>query len=137
MAQTLIEWRDDFAIGMDSVDHEHRALIELINTLHRGLSEDAPRDEIDRVMGEIESGIGAHFALEEKAMRDLGYDGYEAHKADHERLLDDIRDIADAYGDGAYGEMTGLLSEHLKNWFSVHFQEMDSRLHGFLETRSA
>ena len=73
---SLIDWNDDFAIGLDAVDHEHRALIELINDLHRSLSEDAPKAEIERVLGEIESGIGAHFALEEMTMRDLNYDRY-------------------------------------------------------------
>lgn len=134
---SLIEWSDDFAIGLDAVDHEHRELIALINGLHRSLAEDAPRAEIERVLGEIESGIGAHFALEEKTMLDLNYDGYRAHKADHESLLDDIRDISDAYDEGAYEEMSGLLSEHLRKWFSVHFREMDARLHRFLEARPA
>lgn len=133
----LIDWQDEFAIGLEAVDHEHRALIDLINSLHRNLAEDAPKSDIESVLGEIESGIGAHFALEEKTMRDLNYDGYAAHKADHERLLDDIRDIADAYEEGAYSELSDLLSDQLKKWFSVHFREMDSRLHRFLETPRA
>lgn len=130
---SLIEWQDAFVLGIDSVDHEHRALIELINTLHRNLSGDTSEDEIRRVFGEIESAISAHFALEEKAMRDLGYDEYAEHKADHELLLDDIRDIVDAYEGGAYATLQGLLSEHMKMWFSDHFRNMDSRLHSFLE----
>ena len=134
---SLIEWKDDFAIGIDSVDHEHRELIALINSVHQRLSDEAPKDEIETVLGEIESGIGAHFALEEKTMRDLAYDQYGDHKADHERLLDDIRDIADAYVEGAYAEMSTVLSEHMNIWFSDHFCQMDARLHNFLEKRSS
>jgi len=134
---SLIDWNDDFLIGLDAVDHEHRALIELINGLHRSLADDAPKTEIERVLGEIESGIGAHFALEEKTMRELNYDRYDVHKAEHESLLDDIRDISDAYDEGAYAETSDLLSEHLKKWFSVHFRDMDAPLHRFLESRSA
>ena len=134
---SLIEWQDDFAIGIESVDHEHREMITLINSFHQHLSDEAPRDEIETVLGEIESAIGAHFALEEKAMRDLAYDQYAEHKANHEHLLDDIRNIADAYGEGAYTEMNAVLSEHMKMWFSNHFRHMDARLHNFLEKRSA
>jgi len=134
---TLIEWQDSFAIGIESVDHEHRELISSINNLDQRLSDEAPRVEIEIVLGEIESAIGAHFALEEKAMRDLGYDQYEEHKADHEYLLDDIRDIADAYGEGVYAEMSNVLSDHMKIWFSDHFRLMDARLHNFMEKRSA
>ena len=134
---SLIEWQDDFAIGIEAVDHEHRELIALINNLHQRLSDDAPKDEIETVLGEIESAIGAHFALEEKAMQDLAYDQYGDHKADHEFLLDDIRDIADAYGEGAYAELSDVLSDHMKIWFSDHFRQMDARLHNFLENRSS
>ena len=30
----LIAWREDFSIGLDEVDHEHRELIAMINRLH-------------------------------------------------------------------------------------------------------
>ena len=30
----LLEWRDDFRIGIEGVDHEHRALIEQINAVY-------------------------------------------------------------------------------------------------------
>jgi len=46
-------------------------------------------------LGELYARIAAHFALKEKIMRDNGYDEYHDHKADHERLLDDIRDLMD------------------------------------------
>ena len=30
----LIEWRDDFKLGIASVDHEHEEMIRLINEAH-------------------------------------------------------------------------------------------------------
>jgi hemerythrin len=39
--------------------------------------------------------FSAHFALEERFMREHGYDQLALHKADHERLLDEIREIMD------------------------------------------
>ena len=30
----LIEWRNEFETGIAEVDHEHRELVDLINTLH-------------------------------------------------------------------------------------------------------
>ena len=37
---TLLRWQDNFNIGIEEVDHEHRELIELINTLHDSLAKD-------------------------------------------------------------------------------------------------
>ena len=34
---SLLQWKSEYAIGIDAVDHEHRELIDLINTLHDSL----------------------------------------------------------------------------------------------------
>jgi len=131
----LIEWQDDFRIGIPSIDYEHQELIELINALHAGLSGDATAEEINRFLGEVDSQIAAHFALEEWMMRELKYDDYAAHKADHENLLEQIRDIADAFEAGVYMDYSSRLADHLKHWFSEHFRTRDARLHHFVKAR--
>lgn len=133
----LITWREEFEIGIESVDHEHRELIGLINELHDGLGGEASADTISGFLGEILARISAHFALEEKVMRDLKYDEYETHKADHEALLDDLRDIMDAQDDGAYLDLNSELADSLESWFGEHFRTRDARLHTFLETSGA
>ena len=32
----LLEWKDSYSVGIAAVDHEHRELIDLINTAHCG-----------------------------------------------------------------------------------------------------
>jgi len=129
---SLIEWNDAFRIGIESVDHEHRELIALINELHLSLAGDAAKERVDDFFGELHAAISAHFALEEKTMMELGYPAFEAHKADHERLLDEIREIMDGHWRGAYRDYQAELSAHLKAWFGVHFQVMDAPLHAFV-----
>lgn len=129
----LIEWQDNFAIGIESVDYEHRQLIDLINALHGSLSAEVGKEDVLHFLGEVDARISAHFALEEREMRDLRYDRLAEHKADHERLLDQIRDIADAFESGAYADYGDVLEAHLKAWFTEHFRTQDARLHHFLE----
>ena len=133
----LIEWRDDFRIGIESVDYEHRQLIDLINELDQSLSQDAGKDAVSDFLGEVDAQISAHFALEEREMRDLGYRDYADHKADHERLLDEIRDVAEAFEANAYADYRKLLATHLETWFTEHFRTKDAQLHHFLKHRSS
>lgn len=127
---TLLEWRDEFSIGIQEVDHEHRELIGMINALHAELGGDRSSARIEAFFGEILAGISAHFALEEKVMRARHYDAIAEHKADHERLLDDLRDMMD---DQARGEVLDevAFAARLAEWFSAHFRVQDSRLHRF------
>lgn len=128
---TFIEWSDRFSVGVMSVDHEHRELIELINGFQRKIAEDDSVDTKLEYLGETYAKISAHFALEEKIMRDSEYERYDDHKADHERLLDQLRDIMDATEDEQEID-NDTLGAQLENWFSRHFHEMDAHLHGKL-----
>ena len=125
---SLLEWRDEFSVGVEEVDHEHRELVGLINKLHDDMSEGAGREEIMAALGEIYAQISAHFALEEKFMRESRYMAYAEHKEDHEILLDDLRDIMDQVEEsGRYSHER--LANDLEYWFSEHFRTHDSRLH--------
>lgn len=128
----LVEWRDSFKIGIESVDYEHRQMIELINAVHEKLSDDAPKSQVLDVLGEVYARISAHFALEERIMQSANYDLYEDHKADHERLLDQIRDIMDGYENGTIPTAESELSMRLNSWFTDHFKTKDARLHRHL-----
>jgi hemerythrin-like metal-binding protein len=79
-------------------------------------------------LGEIYARISAHFALEENLMRAKRYAHFDEHKADHERLLDEIRDIMDDYEDRRIFD-TERLAQRLGTWFTVHFRTHDARLH--------
>jgi hemerythrin-like metal-binding protein len=131
-SMALIEWREAFKVGVPSVDHEHREMIALLNELHADLEGTAEKDAVSHFLGEVHAKISAHFALEEKIMRDRGYDAYEDHKADHERLLDDIRDIMDRHETDAYTDVETELAAHLREWFTGHFKTKDARLHKML-----
>jgi hemerythrin-like metal-binding protein len=124
----LLQWNDRYSVGVAAVDHEHRELIDLINRLHDRLGSAGGRDAVSAFFGDLFRGISAHFALEETFMRQHGYDALAAHKADHERLLDDLRDLMEAYEeDGAIDDAT--LAVRLDAWFSRHFETHDARLH--------
>lgn len=127
----LLEWRDDFSLGIAEIDYEHRQMLELINKSYAQLTGDAPASTVIDCLGEIFARISAHFALEEKLMRERRYDEYEDHKADHERLLDEIRDIMDDFEQHRSFDENEFAGK-LEQWFSEHFKNKDARLHHYL-----
>ena len=124
----LIEWQDAYNTGVAEVDHEHQELIQLINDLHAEL-ESGHQATVGDFLGEVFARIAAHFALEETVMRKHRYDEYETHKVEHERLLDEIRDIMDDHEAGAYADAGEALATTVRDWFINHFKTKDARLH--------
>ena len=128
---SLIEWKPEFSVGVASVDYEHRELITMINDLHEMMQERATHDQVVEILGEVYAQVSAHFALEEKIMRDAQYPDLPSHKADHESLLDELLDIIDGVEkDGSYEEQK--LSEGMQRWFAEHFKTHDAKLHSQL-----
>ncbi len=128
---TLLRWKDGYSVGIDAVDHEHKELIELINRLHDAAASRRSREAVLAFFGDLFKAISAHFALEERFMRERNYAQLQSHKQDHERLLDEIRDIMDDFEEGE--ELDDFaLAQSLDAWFSRHFETHDARLHNAL-----
>jgi len=130
----LLEWRDEFCTGIEGVDFEHEALIRQINSVYALIGDHADRELVIDSLGEIYGSISAHFALEEQMMRRHNYIAYQEHRADHERLLDEIRDITDEVESTAQLD-DARLTRKLGDWFQLHFKTHDSRLHQLNEMR--
>lgn len=124
----LIEWKPAFSVGEPAIDHEHRKLIDLVNQTAGAIVGRHPAADIERGFGDLLQAISAHFALEEKQMREACYDRLADHKADHERLLDALRDLMDEAGQTP-AIAAGHLVQTLEDWFVGHFRVHDSRLH--------
>jgi hemerythrin len=134
---TLIAWQTDFETGIASVDFEHKEMVALLNQLYTELDNDPDDSAVEDFLGEVFANISAHFALEEKIMRDNGYDEYQLHKQDHEQLLDAIREIMDDHQSGHFSDASDLLSVRLKNWFEEHFRCFDARMGHMTEGTAA
>jgi hemerythrin-like metal-binding protein len=128
----LIQWREEFCTGISGVDFEHQKLIEEINSVYQLIDDQADSQAVVDRLGDIYGSISAHFALEEQMMRKHGYDQYQQHAADHNRLLDDIVDITDDYeSSGKVDDQ--VFKQKLNDWFQNHFKTHDARLHKLSE----
>lgn len=123
-----IEWKPEFSVGDQGIDHEHRKLIELVNQVGGAIIDREPGTTVEVGLGDLLQAISAHFALEEQQMRRAWYDRIAEHKADHERLLDVLRNIMDTSAPSPDDAPDRLVAT-LEAWFAGHFQTHDSRLH--------
>ena len=66
-----------------------------------------------------------------RLMQEAGYAEYEAHRQDHERLLDEIHDLKFHFEEDPESGKE-ILTNRLSDWFSQHFRGFDARLHNQL-----
>lgn len=125
---TLLKWKPEYSVGDAAIDYEHQMMIEQINTLYDQIDSSTDSDAIEAMLGEIHADISAHFALEERMMREANYIEYEDHKEDHEELLDQLHELMEGYFQNPENTKEALKLK-LSSWFKDHFSTFDARLH--------
>lgn len=128
---SLSSLKDKLNTGIDSLDYEHRKLVGVMEELCD--SHDRAESSVSDLFGTLHAKASAHFALEESIMREKKYAFYDAHKADHEQLLDRIRFMMEAYEDGQCTDCDTSLRACLEAWLAGHVANVDMGLRTLAE----
>lgn len=89
---TLLQWKGELRVCIDPVDRDHREPIDLVNRLHEELNSAAASLDPASI-GELLRSISAHLGLEETMVQDEACGDLALHKAEHERLIDQLCDL--------------------------------------------
>ncbi len=128
MTGTLFEWNDSFLIGIAELDHEHRVLIDDINKLHEELVGAEKKSAIKKCLGEIYVHMQAHFALEERVMKEHEYVFYDEHKREHEQFLESYAECMLQFLNGADIFARNPIEECLSQWIVDHIITSDKKM---------
>lgn len=128
------EFTDDLRVGNETIDSQHAGLYEAVNRLHDAMRNGRSREELGDILAFLHTYTLEHFQTEELFMRDKGYPSLESHKALHEGLVIQIKELEEKY---AAGTMTlSIMTMHfLKNWLTSHIQDEDRKLAEFLRAK--
>ena len=90
MADELVRWSQQYALGLDEIDEQHRVLIVLINDIWKAIVKREDKTKLFELVGELEKYTIAHFAAEEAFMRVTDYPGFPQHKTEHQKFVDRV-----------------------------------------------
>ena len=124
----LLDWKNEYLIGIDFLDSEHRDLFNSINELYDSCTLHAGAESVEECLAQLHTRLAAHFALEEKAMREMKNPYYPEHKAEHDRFLDEVTDeIADFHDNIVEADMLALAAR-VNEWIVTHITTYDRKL---------
>ncbi len=123
----LIKANDVPRVGITEIDAQHTTLIGLVNRLHGAMEQREDRDTLTKIITELLEHTGQHFAYEEALMLEYDYPQYASHKADHDRLMRHISDLADQFRQGDLLLSFAVMMD-LKAWATIHIAKSDEPL---------
>ncbi len=128
MSGETIAWDESFRIGNDIIDQQHQELIELV----AALSDDGQTYQDAQLAAVLDYAM-YHFAEEEALQEEIGYPGFEAHRAEHGRLVEALTTIRDQYW--AREIPPGDFRRFMFDWVLDHVKVHDARIGAFLASR--
>lgn len=130
-SKQFVEWKDEYSVGLESIDKQHKKLLNLINQLQTAVDfstgEEFEREALDALVDYTKT----HFTYEEGLMKDNGYPDYEPHKAQHEKMIKHVEEVLSEYEQDQDTAMSNATA-FLKDWLINHINGTDKEYSEFL-----
>jgi len=131
LAANGIKWDTTMSVGVENFDADHRQLINCINLVlsDKQKSAEAIGDILDFLLYYTEF----HFANEETLFAKYNYPSSTAHKKEHIRLTEQVKQYNKLHKKGKVNHQE--LSKFLQNWLINHIMKEDMKYTEFFHTR--
>lgn len=133
MSGDKIVWADEFSVHIQEIDEQHKVLIGLLNELYQAMHAHRGSAACREILNRLAEYTRTHFLLEESLMRLTHYPEFEAHKGQHEELIQQVLALQ-AKLDAGTATISFELLHFLKNWLTGHIMGSDKRFGMFFKT---
>jgi hemerythrin len=127
-----IKWSDDFSVGIEAIDTQHRAKIEIINDLIKLPSTPASSPEETHILLRLLSYSHQHLSYEEDLLIDNDYPEFEEHLDSHSYYRGYVTRLLDKTINEETRELVTLF---LRDWWMTHILHEDMKYKPFLEEK--
>jgi len=133
-----IEWNEDLKLGVEKIDHQHRAFFEQRNKFMAACTElleekDDPeviRKEIDELFYFLTDYFLTHFNDEEEILKEADSPYYEEHKKHHQEFIKEVKKIKYDFLENEEIDIKLIrqLKDKITAWFVNHISKDDKKV---------
>jgi len=120
------DWSSDLSVNVQEIDDEHRKLVDMVNSLNGAMLARKGREAQKATIDAMVDYAATHFATEERYMQAFRYQGYQAHRVEHEKFTAKALELK-ARADRAGFILTLEIVDFLKAWLQNHIRGTDKR----------
>lgn len=131
VARSFVEWRDEYSVGIDSIDEQHKRLLNLINQLQTAAHYHTDEAFVDKALDELVDYTRTHFSYEEGLLEQNGYSELEPHKMEHQAMIKQVGESIERYKADPDQTIEDIV-QYLKKWLINHINGTDKGYSSFL-----
>jgi hemerythrin len=129
-AVRMIQWKDDFSVGVAAIDEQHKKLFEIANRAYELLTNRLLLDKYDRIISifeELKDYTVYHFTFEEEYMAGKGYKKLLSHKVYHDDFVEKINEIDFNQVDESQDKYLMDILDFVVKWIQEHILQEDKK----------
>lgn len=124
IATRFVEWQSSFSVGIESIDHDHKKLLGMINQLQAAAHYKTDDDMVENVLNELLDYTQYHFSREENMMQQCNYPGLDNHKRQHAAMIAQVNKYIKEYRVDKTRTIEDV-AVYLKTWLVNHINGSD------------
>jgi hemerythrin len=127
----LIKWKDEYRIGIDEIDEQHKKIFDIANEAYELLKNEFYYDKYDRIielLEELKDYAKFHFSFEEDYMLSIKYKGYFSQKVAHDDFIDKINSFDLNAIDENQDQYILEILDFVVDWISQHILVSDKQI---------
>jgi hemerythrin len=124
----MFNWKQDYVLGVQVIDEQHKKLFEIAERAYGLLKNDLRTDKYDEIveiLGELKEYTIFHFKTEEEYMMEIGYRKLLSHKVHHNDFIEAINGADLSKIDKNQDEYIMELLGFVAKWIDEHILEQD------------
>lgn len=129
----LFEWNENFLINIESIDVQHKKLVDLVNELHDCMKHGKGKEVINQVLEELITYTKYHFKTEEEYFVKYNYSETKEHIKAHQEFIDKVMQFVDQHQKSKLISIT--VFNFLVEWVRNHILQVDKRYSEFLKSK--
>jgi len=130
----MIEWTEDLATGVDSIDEEHKEIFFRFSLFLEDCKKGEGREKLSMLLKFLEEYVSSHFRREEDLMNRKSYPQMESHVEQHHhffRTVETIKSQLEKEGSSIF--LVADTNRKLMDWLVDHIKRTDRVLGAFLK----
>ncbi len=123
--ENVLIWEDRLRVGVDAIDRDHQKLVFLTNQISYPTVDSYT---LNAVIEEMIDYTIYHFKREEAIMDVCGYPDLAEHRAAHDQLTKQVKDLSKKWNENHDTEVIDKLRLFLRDWLINHIAKVDTGL---------
>ncbi len=133
--QQFVEWKDEYSVGIEMIDDDHRRLLNLINQFQTAVFYQTGAKFEDEAFDALIDYTRTHFEREEQLMSEHGYPDLQAHQQEHQKMIELVESRMAEHREQGHHEALVEMVDFLRDWLINHINGTDQAYSGFLHDK--